>query len=335
MQRSDLVETLFPDGVPTLWCPLITHYRADGSIDETRTAAHIRTLSPYVGGFLAPGSTGEGWDMSSDEVHQLLALLTGIIDTVKSRLLIGVLKTGRGEAAEAAQQIITALDLPRDLHNFFGFTVTAPKGAELSQEEISADLGDVLGLGYPTALYQLPQITENEILPRTARSLAESYPNFYLFKDTSGKDTVALSGEMPEDVYMLRGAEGNYAAQITAAGGPYYGFLLSSANCFARQLADIITLNEEGRTDRAAQLSAALNHTVEAAFQLAADLPFANPFANANKMMDHFMAYGQDAYRADPPRVHSGDQLPAPLLEKVGSLLEDADLLPARGYLQG
>jgi hypothetical protein len=278
--------------------------------------------------------------MSNGEIHSLLQVLMKAVDEVKSRLLIGVLKTGRKESTASAREILESLRIPHDLHtqylhNSFGITVTPPKGAELTQEEIAEDLGDLLGLGYPTALYQLPQITENEINPRTAKTLADEYPNFYLFKDTSGKDSVALSGEMPDDLFLLRGAEGRYSEQLKTAGGPYHGFLLSTANCFAPQLYDIISLCEEGRQEQARELSTRLGHTVDAAFQAAADLPFGNPFANANKGIDHFMAYAMDGYRADPPLSHSGDRFPKPLIEKLGAILEDADLLPARGYLQG
>ena len=340
MTRAELIRTLYPQSVPALWCPLITHFRAKGELDEDRTNAHIRTLAPYVGGFLAPGSTGEGWEMDNEEIRELLSMLMKSVNQVQSRLLIGVLKTGRRESASSARQILQELAIPEDihtqyLHNFFGITVTAPQGAELGQKEIAADIGEVLDLGYPTALYQLPQITGNEIHPATAKELAQTYPNFYLFKDTSGKDTVAYSGELPDDIFLLRGAEGDYARQLSSAGGPYYGFLLSTANCFARQLSDIITYTPRGLHDRAAELSDRIEHTVEAAFQAVGHLSFGNPFANANRAMDHFMAYGPEGYRTDPPLAHSGDRLPQPVIEEVGEQLESADLLPPRGYLQG
>ncbi len=340
MTRAELIRTLYPQSVPALWCPLITHYRAKGEFDEARTTAHLRSLAPYVGGFLAPGSTGEGWEMDNEEIRELLSMLMKHVNQIQSRLLIGVLKTGRKESTSSARQILEELAIPKDihaqyLHNFFGITVTAPQGSELDQKEIAAELKEVLELGYPTALYQLPQITGNEIHPSTAKELAQNYSNFYLFKDTSGKDTVALSGELPEDIFLLRGAEGDYAQQLTSSGGPYYGFLLSTANCFAPQLSDIIAYTTQGLYERAAEISDRIEHTVEAAFQAVGHLSFGNPFANANRAMDHFMAYGLEGYRTEPPLAHSGDLLPQPVIDEVGQLLENADLLPPRGYLQG
>jgi dihydrodipicolinate synthase/N-acetylneuraminate lyase len=69
----------------------------------------------------------------------------------------------------------------------------------------------VFGLGLPTALYQLPQVTGNTMAPELVAGLAERFSNLLLFKDSDGRDEVALSGQMPAEVTLLRGAEGDYA----------------------------------------------------------------------------------------------------------------------------
>ena len=66
-QRGPLVETLFPEGVPRLWCPALTHYAEGGQIDRARIRAHVRSMQPWVKGFLVPGSTGEGWEIDSQK----------------------------------------------------------------------------------------------------------------------------------------------------------------------------------------------------------------------------------------------------------------------------
>jgi len=33
MERIKLVQNIFPEGIPRLWCPLLTHYRDDKTID--------------------------------------------------------------------------------------------------------------------------------------------------------------------------------------------------------------------------------------------------------------------------------------------------------------
>jgi dihydrodipicolinate synthase/N-acetylneuraminate lyase len=129
------------------------------------------------------------------------------------------------------------------------------RGQQLSQDQIGQSLASILELGLPMAIYQLPQVTLNEIGPDLAADLSQRYQNFIFFKDTSGSDVVARSGKDLAGVFAARGAEGDYARWLKAAGGPYDGFLLSSANCFARELHQIVDDVLAGRLEAARQLS--------------------------------------------------------------------------------
>jgi dihydrodipicolinate synthase/N-acetylneuraminate lyase len=171
--------------------------------------------------------------------------------------------------------------------------------------------------------------------PALVSDLAHRYPNFYLFKDTSGEDRVATSGVDTADVFMVRGAEGHYAGHLRESGGLYDGFLLSTANCFAPELARIIKLLETGKHDEAAELSGRVWNVVEAVFATVSDLSFGNPFANANKAIDHVLAW--HPYTADHPTpvTHSGNRLPEVAVHTARHTLEEQHLLPERGYLAG
>jgi dihydrodipicolinate synthase/N-acetylneuraminate lyase len=216
-----------------------------------------------------------------------------------------------------------------------GLTIAAPSSATpLSQEAIVAALEPVFGLGLPMALYQLPQVTGNTMAPELVAGLAERFPNLLLFKDSGGKDEVALSGRMPAGVTLLRGAEGDYARWSKARGGPYDGFLLSSANAFPAQLARVLEDLRHGRMAEAERCSAAVSAAVADAFAAVAGMRVGNAFTNANKALAHVMAYGRDAPGAPPPRLHAGVPLPRAVLETVAGSLERHGLLPRRGYLQ-
>src|SRR3954469_19765616 len=102
-KRSQILGRLFPEGVPKLWCPALTHYDRDGKIDAKRIAAHLRHLSANVRGFLIPGSTGDGWELSDEEVRQLLEIAFKQAQQLKLHLLIGALKPD----AEAALRMIS------------------------------------------------------------------------------------------------------------------------------------------------------------------------------------------------------------------------------------
>lgn len=338
--RSALLRRLLPDGVPTLWCPLLTHYDDDGRIDFVRIRRQLDFLSPSVRGFLVPGSTGDGWQLSDDEAQQLLA---GVVEMAIERrlaLLIGVLKPS-GEAMHATmartlrwlQQRAGSDDPLTALRSasVAGFTYCAPHGAALTQAEIAGVLDSLLATGLPASLYQLPQVTGNRIAPETVRTLAARHANLLMLKDTSGEDRVAESGLT--DLFLVRGAEGGYSRHLKLGGGRYDGFLLSTANGFGPQLAELIEHLRQGRRHEADALSARLEAAVNEVFAAAAPLPYGNAFTNANKAIDHFMAHGPGAADVMPPRLHSGERLPGGLIATTGAALVRHGLLPARGYL--
>jgi len=339
--RQQFFTTLFSGEVPRLWCPPLTHYDATGAIDAVRFAAHLEHLAPNVRCFLIPGSTGDGWELSSDERRQLLALALEQVRKLKAFLLIGALHPDLDESLKLIRDDLDWLKLQTAESDAFkalassrvcGFTICPPRGQSLTQQQIRTALSCLLDLGLPTAIYQLPQVTLNELTPDSAAELAQRHPNFLFFKDTSGSDKVTLSGKDLSGVFTLRGAEGEYARWIKSAGGPYDGFLLSSANCFARELSHIISV-DAGRVDSAHRLSQQVHTAIDQIFKLAADVPHGNAFANGNKAFDHFFAHGPDALNFPPPRLHAGASLPAGLIERAREILVRQQLLPAKGYL--
>ena len=160
-------------------------------------------------------------------------------------VLIGVLRKNlaemlaviEGTASWLCDRTGTSSDLAAmSASGVVGFTVCPPSGAELTQEQIRDGLAAVLELGHPTALYQLPQVTRNEVSPESVAWLAARYPHFYLLRTRVEKIV------SPWRMWISRclpGArrEGQYARWLKTGGGPYDGFLLSSANCMARELA--------------------------------------------------------------------------------------------------
>jgi dihydrodipicolinate synthase/N-acetylneuraminate lyase len=249
--------------------------------------------------------------------HTLDDMLRCIDDTVKWL----VSQTGAASIDEALAR-----------SGVVGFTVCPPRGEHLSQAEIEDSLSEVLERGLATALYQLPQVTGNEMSPETVASLAARFPNFLLFKDTSGSDRVARSGLDFGGVFLVRGAEGGYARWTRAGTGPYDGLLLSTANVFAPQYARLLALLDAGQADEADELSQRIETVVQQTFALVADFPAGNAFTNANKVLDHLMAYGPAAGDHQPPLLYRGVRLPAESIERAEDFLRAADLLPDLGY---
>ena len=69
-------------------------------------------------------------------------------------------------------------------------------------------------------------------------------------------------------------------------------------------------------------------------FGIVTGLPHGNPFANANKAMDHFFAFGPQAKDAPSPRLHAGRCLPGDVIRATGEALARHGLMPGKGYLE-
>lgn len=342
-QRRMLMTRLFPWSVPILWCPPLTHYAANGDMDRDRMAAHLRSLAPYVKGLLVPGSTGDGWEMDDTEARQVLEFVLDVASELDVQVLVGALKTDLEETHRTIVDTLAWLrqrtGLSDDLESMSaarvcGFTVCPPRGQNRSQNQLRDALASILELDVPMALYQLPQVTLNEMAPQTVADLVRGFGNFYLFKDSSGDDRVAMSGLDLGGVYMVRGSEGAYDRWLKINGGPYDGFLLSTANCFAPYLHRMIEHLCHGRVAEARAVSEPISQVVAQVFELVTDLPDGNAFANANKAMDHFMAYGPDAAGLPPPRLHAGSTLTSQVIRATGELLAHYGLMPTSGYLE-
>ena len=340
-QREALVKELFPNGIPKLWGAAITHFDGPAHANGARAAPHFKYMTQYIEGFLSPSTTGDGWLMSDEEILQLLDVLTENAKAYNAKILVGILKTTTGQVLEGIRQVVNHAEkksgkkgMEALLSNgFYGFAVCPPGGGELTQDEIGNGLETVLELGYPTALYQLPQFTHNEMSPELVARLAGAYPNFIMFKDTSGGDKAALAENDYQGVFFVRGAEGRYAEWQKKGGGVYDGFLLSTVNSFPGELSEVIALLQQGKVVEAKEISSRVDNCVQQLFQAVAAVPESNPFANANKAADHFNAYGDKALEVEPPLLFSGANMPGDVLKNVEDILKKNGFFKPKGYL--
>jgi dihydrodipicolinate synthase/N-acetylneuraminate lyase len=318
-----------------LWVPLLTHYQGGVpvAVDGARMAAHVASLRPHLRQFLLAGSTGDGWELSIRQLFDIarLARDPAVFDR-ETRLLFGLLRGTTDEViqwAHALEQNFAEHGPPAG--EFLGYAVCPPIDADSGQDAIRRHYEQVLeATTRPIAVYELPQVTGCSIAPQTLRALAED-PRVILFKDTGGVDAVARAGAIAS-VVMLRGAEGGYAEALKPA-GPYDGWLLSTANVFAREFRHILRLRDAGDTEAARALSDRIAGQVAALFEAAADLPFGNAFSNANHAGEHILAHGRAWRDAPPPVTVSGNMLPRALLEAAAKSLGEHPGVAERGYL--
>jgi dihydrodipicolinate synthase/N-acetylneuraminate lyase len=341
--RETLTKGLFPGGIPRLWCPLLTHYKNDGSIDFDRMRAHFNHIVPGIKGYLIPGSTGDGWELTDEETMQVLDFAVRMAQGHDAHLFLGVLKPDAEEMKKTIERMLKHLqkmtgeeevDSCLTAAHVGGFTVCPPAGELLEQATIEDELSQILELGFPTVLYQLPQITKSEIAPMTFETLAGKFSNLIFFKDSSGFDRIAISGAETGGVYLVRGAEGDYARWIKETGGPYDGFLLSTANCFSVELLEIMEKLERGDENSAEGISRRITGVIEEMFRLVLPVPCGNAFTNANKAIDHYRAYGHAASKKEGPMLHGGVRLSDDIIGATEEVLKRFEMMPERGYLE-
>jgi dihydrodipicolinate synthase/N-acetylneuraminate lyase len=342
-KRKNLQELLFPRGIPPLWCPPLTHFDAGRRIDLTRMEAHLAWMMPHVKGYLVPGSTGDGWDLDDAETDTVVRFAVEMARTRGVSLLLGALRKKTTDVTVSIERFLGILHKLTGKTDplaalvaagVSGFTICPPAGKDLDQATIVAALEIILDRGLPVALYQLPQVTENETAPETFAKLVAKYPNLILFKDSSGADRIALSGVDARGVFLVRGAEGDYARWLRSAGGAYDGFLLSTANSFPAGLLSVVNGIREGRLAEALRVSTALSGTVGEVFGLVGEIPCGNAFTNANKAIEHFMAFGPGATDREGPMLHGGIRIPAGIITATGDILRRYGLMPEKGYLE-
>ena len=319
-----------------LWVPLLTQYRRQGSaveIDQDRTAAHLSFIRPWVRQFLLAGSTGDGWEMSLEQLLVLVRMTSRPELFEGTRFLVGALRPTTEGVVEWARAIESALDeIKAPAGEYCGLAVCPPVDANASQPDIVRHYERVLAeTRSEIAVYQLPQVTQCSIEPETMRTLAGN-PRITMFKDTSGSDAVALSGFTGPR--MVRGAEGDYV-EMLQPGGLYDGWLLSTGNAFGSHLRRMLDLLEASRREEAQAISRVLTVVVNEMFGAAGKLPFGNPFSNANRAVDHLWAYGAGWVDAPAPLTISGNEIPRQLLEAASDIVGRFPVLPERGYLTG
>ncbi len=342
-KRKNLQDVLFPKGIPSLWCPPLTHFDAGHRIDLQRMEAHLTWMMPHVKGYLVPGSTGDGWDLDDAETETVVRFAVDMVRKRGVSLLLGALRKNTADVKDSIDKFVDILQKLTGKADplaslvaagVSGFTICPPAGKDLDQATIGAALEIILDKGLPVALYQLPQVTGNETAPETFARLVDRYPNLILFKDSSGSDRIALSGVDARGVFLVRGAEGNYSKWLKAGGGTYDGFLLSTANSFPAGLRAVVEGIREGRPAEALKISTAISGAVAEVFALVGEIPCGNAFTNANKAIEHFMAFGPAAADRQGPMLHGCIRIPAGILSATSDILRRYDLMPPKGYLE-
>lgn len=342
-ERKDLIKQLYPDKIPALWCPLLVHYNEKGHADHDRIETHLNTIHSSVHSFLIFGTVGDGWDLKKEEKIDLLKHYIELSEPFGLQLLVGVLHPQTRDVLEEMKEWVAFFQTSSGINDpveamkachVYGFAVCPPVGKNLPQSVLYQAMRSVMDLNLPTVLYQLPQVTQNEISPESVQTLSQTYPNFYMLKDSSGTDGIVCSGSDYHGVFCLRGMEGAYTWWYHSAPERYNGFLLSTGNCLGDDLKRMLTLADEGHLDEAKNLSDRIERVLFSVIKAIENWGDSNPFARANKCLDHIMAYGDRWKEASGPLLYSGKRIPFKYLEFAHRVLEENGWTIKKGYLE-
>ena len=309
--------------------------------------AHWRAMRPNLGGFLVPGSTGEGWELDPGPKPPPCSwtYCLGLARELDALVLVGMLRPKADDARAAIKRLRGRRpgagpgtnDIPEALASLGGLRVHGlrlHRAPTLPPEAMRAGLEGILELGAPTALYQLPQVTRNEIPPDTVHGPGRALPQPGPVQGFQRRRQAWPARPVNTACSWSAGAENDYAGSLVEDGGPYHGLLLGSSNALHEPLARMLGLLESGRLDEAKAISRTITAVMDQCFALVDGLDFANPFTNACKALDHWMAWGPEAMSRPMPMLHCGRRLPETVVRGAGMILEIEGLLPAAGYMK-
>ncbi|MCC7449560.1 MAG: dihydrodipicolinate synthase family protein [Anaerolineae bacterium] len=184
--------------------PMVTPFDAQGRLDEAAT----RQLTNYliergVHGLFPAGSTGEGPLLTADERRRLAEI---VVQETAGRVPV-IIHTGALTQAETIALTQHAQSIGAQ-----GVAVVTPFYFRLKDEalfrfyaQVAASVPD-----FPIFLYNIPQLTGNNLSAELVARLVEHCPNIVGMKDSSGS-LATLAASLP-----LRG--GKFSAAIGADG---------------------------------------------------------------------------------------------------------------------
>lgn len=222
---------------------LVTPFQKNGSVDY----AALEKLTHHVikGGvdfLVALGTTAETPTLSAQEKADILAAIIKYNDG-QLPVVCGV---GGNNTSETVEQL-KALDV----RGVDAILSVAPYYNRPSQEGMYQHFKAIAAAtSKPIILYNVPGRTGSNILPSTAIRLAKDCPNVIAIKEASGNmvQIMELIHNKPDGFTVLSGDDNLALAQMAVG---MEGIISVAANCFTKEMTDVINLAIVGKFDKA------------------------------------------------------------------------------------
>ncbi|MDK4289974.1 dihydrodipicolinate synthase family protein [Corynebacterium pseudodiphtheriticum] len=228
-----------------VYCPSITPFHSDGSIDFQAWEAHLeRLISGGISGVLIFGSIGEFYALSMEQKKQAIEFVSQVVQG-RMHFFIGSGSTRIEEVKE-----LNAHGLK---HRADAAVVVSPYYFGPSDElavQYFTELADASEL--PIVLYNFPDRTGNDLSAELISRIAQAHPNIVGVKDTvdSAAHTRRVIRDTPDSFSVLSGFDEYYFPNRIAGG---QGVLCGLTNVVPEIFGDMHRAYESGDLAAAAQ----------------------------------------------------------------------------------
>lgn len=222
---------------------LITPFQKNGNIDFPALEKLVHNVIKGGVDFLvALGTTAETPTLSSAEKQEVLSAVVKYADG-KVPVVCGI---GGNNTEEVIHQLKTM-----NLQGVDGILSVAPYYNKPTQEGMYQHFSAVAAAtNKPIILYNVPGRTGSNLLPATAIRLATDCKNIVGIKEASGNivQNMELIQNKPDNFIVLSGDDNLVLAQMAIG---MEGIISVAANCFTKDMTDIINLSIVGKFDKA------------------------------------------------------------------------------------
>ena len=222
---------------------LATPFQSNGAVDYPALENLItHVIKGGVDFVVALGTTAETPTLSTKEKQEILAAVVKACD--------GKLPVVCGLGGNNTEELVTQLR-EFDLHGVDAILSVTPYYNKPSQEGLYQHYKAVANAtNKPIILYNVPGRTGCNLLPATAIRLANDFKNIIAIKEASGNivQCMELIQNKPDNFTVLSGDDNLAVAQMAIG---MEGIISVAANCFTKEMTDVINLAIVGKFDKA------------------------------------------------------------------------------------
>lgn len=237
---------------------LITPFNSDNSVNFSELERMIEDqVSNGTDAIIVCGTTGEPATMTEDEK---LSVIRCAVEKVDGRIPVIA-----GTGANSTQ---TVIDFSKKVENLGvdGLLIVTPFYNKATQKGLYAHYSTIANaIDLPIIMYNVPSRTGCNLLPETAVSLAEDFPNIVGIKEASGNITqIVKLAQLSQGILDIYSGNDDQIVPILSLGG--VGVISVLSNVAPKDTHDMVMEYLEGNIKRALELQLKYVDLVDALF---------------------------------------------------------------------